>query len=160
MEGAQKLLLKRRRLTSGPSSLGVRKATPGDLFAIKEIADQHKQELGFVLRPALSRSIERGELIVAQDNARLVGFVEYHHRQDEQTTLYHIAVVPHYRRRGLGTALIKALRDEARDLGKACIRLKCPAGLPAGSFYEHLGFHSVGEEPGKNRLLTIFILTI
>jgi len=142
------------------SDFSVRKATQADLEAIKELADSHKHELGFVLRPALARSIAREELLVAENHASVIGFVEYHHRQDEQTTLYHIAVTPDHRRMGVGEALINTLRAEARILGKSAIRLKCPADLPAKLFYEHIGFHSIGEELGKDRPLIVFALII
>jgi len=142
------------------SSFSVRRATHDDLDAIKGLADMHKQQLGFVLRPALARSISRKEVLVAEDQAEVIGFVEYHHRQDDQTTLYHIAVAPAHRSVGVGKALINALRLEARDLGKEIIQLKCPADLQAYSFYGHVGFRSVGSEPGKERAIVIFSLDV
>ena len=39
----------------------IRKATPVDPDAIKVLADAHRRELGFVLRPALARSITRNK---------------------------------------------------------------------------------------------------
>jgi N-acetylglutamate synthase-like GNAT family acetyltransferase len=142
------------------SEFNVRKAARADLDALKELVDSHKHELGFILRPALARSIARGELLVAENHTGVIGFVEYHHRQDEQTTLYHIVVTPDYRRMGVGEALVNILQTEARALDKSFIQLKCPADLPARSFYEHIGFHSVGEEAGKARSLVIFVLNI
>lgn len=142
------------------SDFFVRKATQADLGAIKELADSHRHELGFVLRPALARSIAREELLVAENHAGVIGFVEYHHRQDEQTTLYHIAVTPDHRCLGVGKTLVNTLRAEACVRGKDVIRLKCPADLPARLFYERIGFHSVGEEQGKDRPLIVFALVI
>ena len=138
----------------------VRKATPGDLDSIKVIADTHRHELGFVLRPALARSIQRGQVFVAQNSTGLVGFVEYHHRQDERTTIYHIAVDPAYRRQGIGTKLVEALRIEAAERGQTSIRLKCPADLPANDFYKGVGFVLRGEESGKRRSLLVWELEI
>jgi GNAT superfamily N-acetyltransferase len=142
------------------SNFVIRKATKVDLDAIKAIADAHRNELGFVLRPALARSILREEVLVAQNGSGPIGFVEYHHRRDKQTTLYHIAVNSEHRQLGIGKALIDALRSEALALGKETIRLKCPADLPTRSFYEHIGFRSTGIESGKNRSLAIFTLII
>jgi GNAT superfamily N-acetyltransferase len=138
----------------------VRKATPSDLDAIKALADTQRQELGFVLRPALARSIERGEVFVAENSTGLVGFIEYHHRQDRQTTVYHVAVISGYRRKGVGRALIETLRDEALDRKKCTIRLKCPAHLPAQGFYARLGFNSLGREGGGERHLVVWALTL
>lgn len=148
-------------MTSGKTNnLTIRKATPADLDSIKVIADAHRQELGFVLRPALARSIMRGEILVAENSQGLIGFVEYHHRRDEQTTLYHIVVVANHRRQGVGEALIDALCDEALRLGKQVIQLKCPADLPAQEFYARLEFDLLGQEEGKARPLTIWSLSL
>jgi GNAT superfamily N-acetyltransferase len=130
------------------------------LDAIKRLADSHKRELGFVLRPALARSIEREEILLAENHVRAIGFVEYHHRQDDQTTLYHIAVAPTYRRMGIGEALIGSLTNEARGLGKSIIQLKCPADLDARLFYQNVGFQPVRREPGKERVLVVFRLGV
>lgn len=138
----------------------IRKATRTDLDIVKELADSCKHELGFVLRPALARSIAREELLVAENKTSVIGFVEYHHRQDEQTTLYHIAVTQDHRRMGIGEALVDALRDEAHALRKSSIQLKCPADLPAKSFYAQIGFQPAKEELGRNRSLVIFVLRL
>jgi len=138
----------------------IRKATSADLDAIKALVDSQKHELGFVSRAALARSIARREVLVAENSAGLIGFVEYHHRQDEQTTLYHIAVAPDHRRRGVGRALIDALCSEALALGKQAIQLKCPVGLPAHSFYAHLRFNPLRKERGKNRPLIVWSLSL
>lgn len=148
-------------MTSGTNeSVVVRKATPADLDAIKIIADAHRHELGFVLRPALAESIGRDEVLVAENHQGLIGFVEYHHRRDTQTTLYHVAVIPRYRRQGIGRMLVNALCVEAESLGKRMIRLKCPADLPARSFYACLGFEMLKEEQGNGRPLLIWSLSL
>ena len=142
------------------SDLVIRTATVSDLEELKELTDAHKHELGFVLRPALARSIARGEVLVARNDAGLIGFVEYHHRQDEQTTLYHIVVAPDYRRQGIGQRLIEWLADEARASNKEVIVLKCPDTLPANEFYARTGWSLVGSEPGKRRLLNLWRLVL
>lgn len=143
-----------------PEPFTLRQATLADLDAIKSLADAHRHELGFVLRPALARSIKRGELIVAANSTGLIAFVEYYHRHDVQTTLYHIVVAPDYRRQGIGRRLIERLADEARAVGKEIIVLKCPATLPANDFYARTGWSLAGSEPGKRRLLNLWQLAL
>jgi ribosomal protein S18 acetylase RimI-like enzyme len=111
-----------------------------------------------VLRPALAKSLERGEVLVSENSKGIVGFVEYHHRRDEQTTLYHIAVYSDHRRLNIGKRLIAALADDAREHGKRFIQLKCPVDLDANTFYRRLGFSRAGVQPGKNRDLAIWRL--
>lgn len=138
----------------------VRKAVNRDLDTIKRLADAHRNELGFVMRPALERSIERRELLVASEDNGITGFVEYHHRRDRQTTLYHIAVKEELRNRGIGRMLLEALRDEALMEGKEIIRLKCPESLPANNFYARLGWQRTAIEEGKSRSLAVWELPL
>ena len=142
------------------SGLLIRKATLADLGVIKGLADAHKNELGFVLRPALANSIERDEILVAENSRGVIGFVEYHHRQDEQTTLYHIAVRSDHRRRGIGRQLVKALIRDSDECNKGFIQLRCPVDLEANKFYKQLGFSQVDTDPGKQRELAIWRLLL
>lgn len=134
----------------------VRKARLEDLDAVKTIADANKTELGFVLRPSLTHSILRQEVFVAENELNIIGFVEFHHRKDNQTTLYHIAVAIEARRRKIGGTLLDALCEEAKSLNKSHIQLKCPQELTANIFYERYGFSLVGIEHGKKRDLNIW----
>ena len=129
-----------------------------DLESIKHLADQHRHELGFVLAPALARSIERSELVVAENGKGIIGFVEFHHRRDNQVTLYHIVVKPDHRYQGIGRQLIDALVQDAIGHDKEFIKLKCPANLNANGFYQHLGFSHGGVQPGRSRDLVIWRL--
>lgn len=137
----------------------VRKANNRNLAAIKRLADAHRIELGFVLRSSLEKSIENGELlIVTNKRGRVLGFVEYHHRRDQQTTLYHIAVDGTQRCNGAGRALLNALKEEAIGKSQTFILLKCPVSLPANAFYEKCGFAIFRVEPGKKRQLNVWRL--
>jgi len=138
------------------SDLVIRRAIPSDLDAIKGLADRHRHELGFVLRPALAKSIEQSELLVAENSQGIVGFVEYHHRRDKQTTLYHIAVQHDHRQLNIGRQLVEALLSEAGQHSKSHIQLKCPVDLEANEFYERLGFTQVEVQPGKGRSLMVW----
>lgn len=141
-------------------SLRIRKAQLGDLEAVKRLFDKHRAELGFVLRPALIKSIEGAEILVAVQASRVVGCVHYHHRRDGRTTLYHIAVEEHRRRTGVGAALIRALRDECDVRSASSIALKCPIELAANQFYKQLGFCLLRTETGKHRQLNVWLLPL
>lgn len=54
-----------------------------------------------------------------------------------------MAVRAPWRRRGVGAALLRAVMAEARRRGFAMLRLS--AQTQAQPFYEHFGFHAVGE---------------
>lgn len=140
--------------------ISIRKATLNDLCSIGALAAAHRNELGFVRRVTLVEAIRHGEVLVAENEAHVVAFVHYHHRLDQQTTLYNIVVSPDRRRQGTGRRLVEALAEEARCLGKQCIVLKCPSELPANGFYARLGFQRWQEEPGKRRALSLWRLLI
>lgn len=143
-------------MTSGANEIVITKATPSDIDGIKKIADAHRKELGFVRRPSLLESINRAEVFVARQNGSIIGFVEYRHRKDEQTTLYNIVVEPAYRRAGVGRNLLERLIQEAEQRRKTRILLKCPTELAANRFYEQIGFDLYQVEAGKKRRLNIW----
>jgi len=134
----------------------IRKATLQDLEAIKQIADANKKAIGFVLRPALAQNIGRGWVLVAEKDGLVIGFANYRHRRDEQTTLYEICVAEEHRGNGVGKALLEALIEEGHCLGKERLRLKCPVGNEANAFYANLGFEQAGRERGKNKELILW----
>jgi len=147
-------------LTSGNNRITVCKAKPTDIDAIKQIADAHRRELGFVRRPALLESINRKEVFVAQNGEGLVGFMEFHHRRDSQTTLYNIVVSENHRRENIGRLLMQTLEVDAIKQNKSVILLKCPEELPANSFYKRLGYKLTNVDPGKSRRLNIWTKTV
>lgn len=134
------------------------------LVAAKRLADQHKQELGFINRAILQKAIEAQALLVAplrsEQTNELAGLVHFYVRRDAIITLYSIAVAPAYQRQGLGRQLFAALIHEARARQKSEIRLKCPAELPANIFYERLGLQRIACEAGKHRPLNVWAYTL
>lgn len=143
-----------------PPTCTTRYGSLSELEGIKSLADTYRSELGFVNRAALERSIGRGEIIVAEQGERLVGFVEYHIRRDKQLTLYHIAVAQENQRQGVGRALMDELVAVARDLGCSQIALKCPTDLGANEFYEQYGFTLAETLNGRLRPLNVWIMPL
>lgn len=113
----------------------------------KFIANQYKYELGFVNLAALRKSETTHELEVIPS----IGFVHFHHRKDEQTTIYEIATI--VKKQGWGRLLFYRVLCSAIEHGKKFIIAKCPEDLPSNGFYERLGFELVEIEPGKKRKL-------
>jgi len=143
-------------LTSG-NSFTVRRAVPADLPYVKQLADAHRHELGFVLLPSLREQIDRGEMLVAEADANVVGFVGFHRRRDNQMTLYHIAVAPGAQRQGVGRALLAALEAAAQQAECSHILLKCPVDLPANEFYQRYGFGLEETQTGRKRALNVWL---
>ncbi len=142
------------------------------LPAVKQLADKHKRELGFINLGMLQKAIETDSLLVAklmiaaseaeqvETEAALAGFVHFYVRRDSVVTLYSIVVAQDYRLRGLGRRLFAELVRVACSRGKTEIRLKCPIELPANAFYEQLGLKIAYVQEGKLRPLNMWTYTI
>jgi ribosomal protein S18 acetylase RimI-like enzyme len=101
--------------------------------------------------------MERGGrlLFVARDGERVIGAVQLAladrpnaaHRAEVQKLLVRTAA----RRRGLGTALMLTLEEEAAARGRHLLVLDTRAGDAAGRLYEKLGYVRAGVIPGYAR---------
>ena len=127
-----------------------------DIAAVKAVADRERHELGFVHRGSLLRSVARDELFVACAATAIVGFCQLYRRRDGIVAIYHLAVAPEMRGRGIGRALIAHVQRDASDRGSRAIRLKCPADLPANAFYSRIGYCLIGVEGRRARPLNIW----
>lgn len=95
-----------------------------------------------------------GQAIAADaplDAAEVAGFVLTRHAADEEELLL-IGVIPDFRRRGLGEALIDLLFAQARSRGVRRIFLEMRRGNPAIHLYEKVGFEPIGQRPNYYRL--------
>ncbi len=149
---------KRRDDESG--TVTVRPATAADSAAISDLLARSYPaayagwyEAGLLARalPFMTRAnpglIASGTFHVAFLNGRLAGCGGWSPcapdgRERAGTAhLRHFAVDPAAMRRGLGRALYRRCRDEARARGFT--RLECQSSLPAEAFYRRLGFARV-----------------
>ena len=64
------------------------------------------------------------------------------HRRDQEIRIMDIALLPDFRRRGIGTQLIRTIQDEAVRDGK-CVTIHVESFNPAQQLYERLGFRKV-----------------
>lgn len=126
----------------------LRYGNEADIDTIKRIANQYKNELGFVNKAALRDSVARFTLFVAEYMGAVVGFVNSYRRKDGWNTIYEIAVDKAHRGEGIGRALLDAVPRP--------VRLKCTVDNAANEFYAAQGMALVRTEQGKKRQLNVW----
>jgi len=91
-------------------------------------------------------------LFIVRDGERIIGSVQLvlpqlpnaKHRAEVQKLMVHTSA----RGRGLGTAILMAVEDEAISRGRHLLILDSRAGDPAGKLYDKLGYIRAGVIPG------------
>jgi GNAT superfamily N-acetyltransferase len=110
--------------------------------------------------PVLARYVEgfgrRGDFgVVADEGAEPLGAAWWRYFQadapgygfvDDVTPELSTAVLPAYRGRGIGTALLEALKREARDRQIKRLSLSVERDNPAAALYARLGFRPFGRQ--------------
>lgn len=131
----------------------IRKATRRDLTEIGRVADAaYWASYGALIGPAaieelirsesspssLKRRLLSGGVLVAEDvEGRVIGFADSGVVEDH-VELFAITTDPEHRRRGVGCALVRAVRDGRPDL-PICADVML-GNLEAEGFYESMGF--------------------
>ena len=91
------------------------------------------------------------EMMVADLDGRVVGTISmagsnYHYQHPNSLRMFALDVGTAYRRRGIGTALIVAVEEEARLLCLQTVNLEVAvANVDATRLYEALGYQSEGD---------------
>jgi GNAT superfamily N-acetyltransferase len=102
---------------------------------------------------SLNSAAERGELILVDG-----GICHWHLRRDLQITIREIIVLPERQGCGVGKAMLERLKQVD---GATSIFAKCPAELPANSWYSVMGFECEGTETARSgRELNLWRLSL
>lgn len=102
-------------------------------------------------RNTLSSAARNAVFLVARENGGICGTVQLHPawapNQPHRAEVAKLMVHPRRRRDGLGTRLMKAIEDAARDLGFGLLTLDTKKGSPAEHMYRKLGWTYAGTIP-------------
>lgn len=93
----------------------------------------------------ITAEMQLGPILLSVLNGRIVGSVRCHveHEEGEGDFMYihRLAVLPTYRRQGLGCALVRAVEDLAKSENLPQVRLETRAAQPENyHFYQKLGY--------------------
>ncbi len=131
----------------------IRQARSEDAAAVHEVVQDAFREYRGVLAVSLSalgetledvrREISAGRVLVALEGTEAVGTVRYELKPD---CIYvgRLAVLPAYRKRGVGAALMDHVERLAPALGRTRLQLATRESVPGNlQFYERLGYRVV-----------------
>ena len=120
----------------------LRKATFGDVEAIHKLVNDYAQQ--GVMLPRSRNSIYETlrDVILAEEEGRLVGVGSLHLSWDALAEVRALAIAPDFQRRGIGRQIVEALLAEGRELGvKTFFTLTYQP-----EFFGTLGFSEVTKE--------------
>jgi ribosomal protein S18 acetylase RimI-like enzyme len=96
----------------------------------------------------LNAYIDDGDVLVAQNAGEIVGHLQLIPRDPISGEIKNLAVLPAFRRRGVGSALVRQAIDIARHNGwNALVVRTATADTGNLRFYQRLGFRCVAIEP-------------
>jgi len=89
----------------------------------------------------LLRDFERMSFYVYKSEGRIVGVAALEVEGKERGRIHWVYILPEYQRRGIGTALVSYVEQEAREIGLKRLRLLTVEQADwAVSFYKKLGY--------------------
>jgi len=137
------------------SKVEVIKAELKHFKSVVFIAREDIDLLGWLPTTAFKNAIEKGHILVAADDKRVYGFVEFGAVTKPKWTIHKIAVIKPARRYGIGGLLIEGLIAVAGEIG-AGVRLKVTEDNEnAIKFYQRHGFSLIEVEQSKTRKLWV-----
>lgn len=138
-----------------PKKIRVVKAEQKHFKSVVFIAREDIDLLGWLPTTAFKAAIDKGHILVAEDDKRVYGFVEFGAVTKPKWTIHKIAVIKPARRYGIGGLLIQGLIKLAGEVG-AGVRLKVTEDNEnAIKFYQGHGFSLIEVEPSKTRKLWV-----
>ena len=124
----------------------IRDALQDDLAKAKDLADDLRDELGFIKSSVFIEVIRKKCFIVCAIDNNVIGFVLFNYRGGTDTTIRYMGVDKRYRRQGIATAMLRNIEQKVIDNGGHTIHLKCPIDSQANIFYQQFGFiHTASE---------------
>jgi ribosomal-protein-alanine acetyltransferase len=134
----------------------VRKATPDDIEILRKLEQEAEsaahwgeREYEALFAP---EAPWRFALVAAEESgAQIVGFV-IARCADDEWEIENVVVAPEQRRRGLGSAMVRELVQEARRSGAGAVLLEVrESNAAARRLYEKIGFNEIGRRPDYYR---------
>ncbi|MGC7872456.1 N-acetyltransferase [Desulfosporosinus sp. SYSU MS00001] len=120
----------------------LRKAKIADVEEMMSLINNNAEQ-GLMLPRSRNMLYENiREFMLAEENGQLVGVASLHILWSDLAEIRALAVDDNHRRQGIGTKIVKAVEEEARDLG--CSRLFALTYQP--EFFKYCGYEEVSKD--------------
>ena len=128
---------------------------------VRQLADDHRHELGFLPENAYVDAAARGNLWVAVDetSSDLLGYL-YFGGQHPRLRVFQVCVNPDHRSSGTARRLVSELIQYGTDGGCLNVTARVSSKLEANIFWQRIGFSIVKQVPGKGPQTTINLYAI
>ena len=124
--------------------VSIRFATSADLDFVRQD--------GFIPIKIVERKIEQEEVIVAERNGKLIGYMRLEYLWSLIPYIALINITPEYRRRGVGKAILRFTESFLRDRGHNALYSSSQANEPEPqTWHRHVGFEECGVIAGINK---------
>jgi N-acetylglutamate synthase-like GNAT family acetyltransferase len=118
---------------------------------IVDLQRKNYEALGFIPQPRTEEYLKRGQVLMAEENGELCGFLVYGMGWPTMK-VYQACIQYDARRRDQGLALVARLIARASRSGHSQITLWCADDLDSNAFWKAAGFAFGGQrEGGKKR---------
>jgi len=128
----------------------LRKARIADVEEMMLLINSNAEE-GLMLPRSRNMLYEHiREFLLAEEEAQLVGVASLHILWSDLAEIRALAVSSEYKRKGIGTQIVKALEEEARELGVS----KLFALTYQPEFFEYCGYEEVSKDQMPQKVWT------
>ena len=116
---------------------------------VVELGNANSATLGFLPYAVFNQAAAEGRVLACLEDGEVKGYALYARRvRTGDISLTHLCVDQNQRSRGIARELVEAIVE--RYPNRAGIRLSCRKDYDADAMWPHLGFHPLGEKPGRS----------
>ena len=134
----------------GEKLMKLRKARISDVEEMMILINNNAEQGLMLPRPRNMLYENIREFLLAEVDTQLVGVGSLHILWSDLAEIRALAVSAEYKRRGIGTQLVKALEEEARELG--CSKLFALTYQP--EFFKYCGYEEVSKDQMPQKVWT------
>jgi hypothetical protein len=139
--------------------ISIRTATEPDLSFIDSLQRMHSRNVGWMQTKALEAKIGQGQIIIAEQGARAIGYCmgqDRYFKRDDVGIIYQMNIEPGHQRSLVGASLLKAMFERSA-YGCKLYCCWCAQDIAANKFWEAMGFVALAFRAGSEKKARVHI---